>query len=124
MKSDSIAYGVAGVAFGLIAGWVIGSQQAVLRPATTVPQAAARPADSANPPPAPVLDEAKVTAFKSVADREPKNGDARAQLGNLYFDAERYADAAKWYTEALDLNPKDVNVSTDLGVCFYNLNEP
>jgi len=40
MKSDSVAFGVAGMAFGLIAGWIIGTEQA--KPA----QPAARP-----PPP-------------------------------------------------------------------------
>ena len=53
-------------------------------------------------------------------------GDAasRVQLGNLYFDAERFQDAAKWYEEALKLRPKDVDVSTDLGVAYYSLNQP
>ena len=44
--------------------------------------------------------------------------------GNLYFDAERYDDAIKWYQAALKLKPKDVNVSTDLGVCYYSTNQP
>ena len=47
-----------------------------------------------------------------------------SQLGNLYFDAERYDDAIKWYTEAQALLPNDVNVSTDLGVCYYYTNQP
>ena len=37
---------------------------------------------------------------------------------------ERYADAIKWYDEAFKLNPKDVNVSTDLGVSYYYTNQP
>ena len=52
------------------------------------------------------------------------NPTPRVELGNLYFDAERYDDAIKWYSEALKLAPKDVNVSTDLGVCFYYTNQP
>ena len=40
MKSDSIAFGIAGVFFGLIAGWIIGSQQAGARPPAPVAQAA------------------------------------------------------------------------------------
>ena len=28
-------------------------------------------------------------------------------------------DAIKWYQASLSLNPKDVNVSTDLGVSYY-----
>jgi len=41
MKSDAIAFGIAGVVFGLIAGWIIGSQQAGLREAAPAPVAAA-----------------------------------------------------------------------------------
>jgi cytochrome c-type biogenesis protein CcmH/NrfG len=125
MKSESIAYGVAGMMFGLLAGWIIGSQQAVLRPGVQAPaaQVAARPADAPNAPRPAVLDNAKVTAFRTIADKEPSNAEARVQLANLYFDAEKYDDAIKWYAEALKLTPNDVNVSTDLGVCFYYTNQ-
>src|SRR5438132_37279 len=109
MKADSIAFGVAGILFGLIAGWVIGSQQAAT-PSSAPGQAAAasRPADSASSgaPAAAVLDETKVNAAKAVAEREPSSAAARVQVANLYFDAERYDDAIKWYAEALKLNPK------------------
>jgi tetratricopeptide (TPR) repeat protein len=126
MKSDAIAVGIAGVFFGLIAGWIIGSQQAAGRPpAAAAPQAAAAPAGSGAPATrAAVLDEAQVTALKSVADREAANPAPRVQLGNLYFDAERYDDAIKWYEEAVKLAPKDVDVSTDLGVSYYYSNQP
>jgi tetratricopeptide (TPR) repeat protein len=125
MKSDAIAYGIAGVLFGLIAGWVIGSQQAKLGPqVVTPPPAAAQAAapDGTGTTPA-LLDENKVTAFKAVAEREPSNPTPRVQLGNLYFDAERYDDAIKWYSEGLKLAPKDPDVSTDLGVAYYYTNQ-
>src|SRR6185436_19698126 len=110
MKTESIAYGIAGVAFGLIAGWIIGTQQAAPRPPAAAAQAAtAAPAAGASPR-AAVLDEAKVTALKSVAEREPSNAQPRVELANLYFDAERYDDAIKWYQDALKLSPADVNV--------------
>ncbi len=124
MKSESIAFAVAGIAFGLIAGWVIGSQQAVVRgPAPVQAPAASAPAAGATTR-AAVLDQAQVNALTSIAEREPSNVKSRVELGNLYFDAERYADAIKWYEQAVTLDPKDVNVSTDLGVCYYYSNEP
>jgi tetratricopeptide (TPR) repeat protein len=122
MKSDAIAFGIAGIFFGLIAGWIIGSQQAAMRPAAPAPAAAAAPAPSAAPP-AALLDESKVNAFKSIAEREPTNPKPRVELANLYFDAERYDDAIKWYAEALKLSPNDVDVSTDLGVSYYYTNQ-
>ena len=46
------------------------------------------------------------------------------QLGDLYFDAERFADATKWYEDALAIDPKHVNASTDLGIAYYYMNQP
>ena len=126
MKSDNIAYGIAGVLFGLIAGWIIGSQLATTRPSapSAAPQTTSSAGATGSTTRAAVVDESQVNALKSVADREPSNAAPRAQLGNLYFDAERYDDAIKWYSEAAKLAPSDVNVSTDLGVCYYYVNQP
>jgi tetratricopeptide (TPR) repeat protein len=126
VKSDAIAFGIAGVLFGLIAGWIIGSQQATVSsgggaPAAT--SAGSTSATAATPTRAPTVDENQVTALKSAAERNPQDASPRTQLGNLYFDGERYDDAIKWYTESLKLAPKDVNVSTDLGVCYYYTNQ-
>ena len=126
MKSDGIAYGIAGIFFGLIAGWVIGTQQANQRP---TPPASAQAAPAAAPAAgeqsrATVLDESRASALRTVAERETDNPKPRVELANLYFDAERYDDAIKWYEEALKLEPNDVNVSTDLGVCYYYVNQP
>jgi tetratricopeptide (TPR) repeat protein len=122
MKSDSVAFGVAGIAFGLIAGWIIGTEQA--KPAAPpAPPVASAPAASSNTR-AAVVDDAKVNALKSVAEREPKNAKPRIDLGNLYFDAERYDDAITWYEQALKLSPNDENLSTDLGVSYYYTNQP
>jgi tetratricopeptide (TPR) repeat protein len=124
MKSDAIAFGIAGIAFGLIAGWVIGSEQAKVRtPAAAAPAAASAPAAEAGPR-AAILDETKVNALRAVAEREATNPKPRIELATLYFDAEKFDDAIKWYEAALKLNPNDVNVSTDLGVSYYYTNNP
>ena len=125
MKSDAVAFGIAGILFGLIAGWIIGSQQAAARPPASAPaaeQASASAGGSSSR--AAVLDETQVNALKTVAEKETSNATPRVQLGNLYFDAERYDDAIKWYGDALKLAPNDVNVSTDLGVSYYYSNQP
>ena len=125
MKSDAIGFGLAGIAFGLIAGWVIGSQQVIVRSgaATVASEPAAAGAQTPVAPPAAPLDESKVSAFKAAAEREPTNASPRVQLANLYFDAERYSEAITWYSEALKLAPNDADVSTDLGVSLYYTNQ-
>jgi tetratricopeptide (TPR) repeat protein len=126
MKPESIAYGVAGVMFGLIAGWIIGTGQASTHPPVAgAAQVAPAPAEGAAPTTrAATVDQSQVNALTSVAEREPSNAAPRVQLGNLYFDAERYSDAIKWYVEAVRLLPNDANVSTDLGVSYYYTNQP
>ena len=130
MKLESVVYAIAGVFFGLITGWIIGSQQALMSPGPVLPAAQSAPPPSApssavpgSPAPA-ILDEAQVQALRTVVDRDSKNAVARAQLGNLYYDAGRYTDAIKWYGEAVALNPSEVDVSTDLGVSLYYNNQP
>ena len=128
MKLESVVFGIAGIFFGLITGWIIGSQQAVVSPRATVPtaqsEAPAAPAAAPGRSAPAMLDEAQAQALRTVVEKDPKNAVARAQLGNLYYDAGRYTDAIKWYGESLALNPNDVNVSTDLGVSYYYNNQP
>lgn len=123
MRGDSIVFGIAGVLFGLIAGWMIGSQQSGGRPPAPAAPAAAAPSQSSGSSAVP-LDPERVKALESVAASNPGDAQPRVQLGNLYFDAEQYAQAITWYEQAVKLSPKDPNVSTDLGVAYYYTNQP
>ena len=87
-------------------------------------RAAAAPAAAAPSQPAPPLDEAGVKALETVAEQNPKDAAPRVQLGNLYFDAEHYTDAIKWYEAALRSIPTMPNVSTDLGVATTTPTSP
>ncbi|HEU4687501.1 MAG TPA: tetratricopeptide repeat protein [Vicinamibacterales bacterium] len=125
MKSEAIAYVVAGICFGIILGWVIGTQQARRSGATPAPTAAAQPGGGGTvQQQAPVLDEARVQALNTILQGDPKNVNATVQLGNVYFDAERWDEAIKWYNRALELDPRNADASTDLGVSYYYSNKP
>jgi len=121
MRTDSIVFAIAGMCFGIILGWVIGVQQAGGRFAAAPAATAAAPAQAAaaGQPQAPPLDEARVQSLMTVIKNDPKNAGAAVQLGNTYFDAERYADAIKWYEESLRIDPSNPDASTDLGVSLY-----
>lgn len=128
MRADAIVFGIAGALFGLIVGWVLGSQQAggagraaaamaQSAPASAAPQGQA--ASQATP-----IDPDRAKALENTAAANPKDAQSRVQLGNMYFDAERYPDAIKWYEQAIAISPGDPNVSTDLGVAYYYTNQP
>lgn len=133
MTKDSIALGVAGVLFGFLAGWIIGAQQGRSVPAATAPPMAAgqpsgAPAGGGAPgggqaQDAPKFDQARVDQLRQRATDNPKDAQVRAEIGNAYFDAERYPEAITWYEASLGLAPKNVDVSTDLGVSYYYANQ-
>ena len=41
------------------------------------------------------------------------------KAGNLLYDGQRYVEAIGFYQQAFALNPKDINVSTDLGTALW-----
>jgi tetratricopeptide (TPR) repeat protein len=130
MKAESVLFAVAGMFFGLIVGWIIGSQQQSASLTARAPRQEAAPAEQSAQAAGQqgqqraVLDEGRVQALQTIVNSDPKNAEARVQLGNVYFDAERYQDAIKWYEDALRIEPKNVNASTDLGVSYYYANNP
>ncbi len=126
MRADSIVFAVAGVLFGVIVGWVLGSQQARTA-APVAPLAQAPPAGQAQAQQssqAIPLDQERVRALETVAQQNPKDAQPRVQLGNMFFDAEQYPQAISWYEQAFALNGGDANLSTDLGVAYYYTNQP
>ena len=123
MRADSIAFALSGMLFGVIVGWILGAQQAPGRGVAAAPVAAAAPAapaggEGARPAAAP-LDDNRARELQTAATSAPTDPGPRVQLGNLYFDAERYPEAVSWYEQALKIQPNDANVSTDLGVAYY-----
>jgi cytochrome c-type biogenesis protein CcmH/NrfG len=128
MRAESIVFAVAGALFGVIVGWVLGSQQAPGGAARAAAQAAGRASQGqaqseSQASRAVPVDQERVRALQTVAEQNPGDAQPRVQLGNMFFDAEQYGQAIAWYEQAVRLDPKDANVSTDLGVAYYYTNQ-
>jgi tetratricopeptide (TPR) repeat protein len=125
MKRDALVFVVSGTFFGLIVGWILGSQapRSSTPPPTVVGASAQPTSPGAGAATAPPLDVARAAELERLADAQPSDAGVRVDLGNLYMDAERFDLAIPWYEAALALRPEDVNVSTDLAVCYYYTNQ-
>jgi cytochrome c-type biogenesis protein CcmH/NrfG len=125
VPKESILFGVAGIFFGVIVGWIIGSQHAVApAPGASAEAPAAQAAPSSQGDATVPLDESRAQSLRTTAEQNPRDVSSRVQLGNMYFDAGRFPEAVRWYEDALEIEPRDANVSTDLGIAYYYTNQP
>ncbi|MBP1633628.1 MAG: Tetratricopeptide repeat protein [Acidobacteria bacterium] len=113
---------IACLILGLAVGYVVFGHRAATPVVTPVArQQAVTPPGT---PPAGLFDERSAQALRDILARDPKNLQAAVQLGNLYYDAGRYAEAVPPYQQAFALAPSNVNVSTDLGTALYYSGRP
>ena len=118
---------------GFAAGYVFKSQTApsgsVAESSATVPSggAAAAPADgSALPPGHPAVAtspevQAQVEAMEQQAQANPQDAAAPLKLADFLYDHGDFQRAIPWYQKAVALDARNVNASTDLGTCYFNL---
>lgn len=128
MKAETLVAAVSFTCFGVLIGWILGSQQ--VQPPVDPPAAtsatsapASAPASSPNGPAPQPVDAQRVADLERTAHADASNASVRVQLGNLYFDAQRFDLAIPWYEAAFALTPRDADVSTDLAVCYYYSNQ-
>jgi cytochrome c-type biogenesis protein CcmH/NrfG len=103
---------------GLAVGYVIFGGERAAAPVVTSAGQPGVPGPGA-PPKAGLMDEQQAQALRNVLARDPRNVQANTQLGNLYFDAGRYADAVGPYSVAFAGDSGNVNLSTDLGTALW-----
>ena len=107
---------VACLVLGLAVGYVVFGHRPA-QPVTVTPVTQASAPSAA--PQAGVIDERQVQALREILAKDPKNLQASIQLGNMLYDAGRYAEAVPAYQQAFALDPKNINVSTDLGTALW-----
>src|SRR5215208_1889070 len=89
--------GIAGILFGVIVGYVIGSGQVQGSAALTA--AAAAPAAVSTPQPTTVVTDADLRPYRDILSQDPTNAGAATALANKLYDAGRYAEAIPYYQQ-------------------------
>ncbi len=65
----------------------------------------------------------RINAYKERLKKDPKDLEALIALGNANFDIQRFDKARDLYQRALDINPHDATVRSDLASCYRNLGD-
>ena len=68
--------------------------------------------------------DGKIRSLELKTSMNPEDVGAWTQLGNLYFDNDRFKEAIKAYKRSLELNPDNADVMTDLGVMYRRSGQP
>ncbi len=118
---------------GFVAGYVFKSQTS---PPLTGSDSNASAADGSSsgasaentalPPGHPAVDngpdvQAQVQAMEQQASANPQDPAAPLKLADFLYDHGNFQAAIPWYQKAVALDSRNVNASTDLGTCYFNV---
>ncbi len=67
---------------------------------------------------------ARIFALEREVKSNPNNSTAWLELGNLYFDTNKYKDSIQAYNTHLSLKPGSPGVLTDLGIMYRRSGNP
>jgi tetratricopeptide (TPR) repeat protein len=67
---------------------------------------------------------AKILQLEQYLEKHPKDAEALAQLGHLFFDSNQVKNAIEVYEKSLAIEPGKIGVITDLGVMYRRNTQP
>ncbi len=67
---------------------------------------------------------ARIFALEREVKSNPNNSAAWLELGNLYFDSNKYQDSIQAYNKHLSLVPGNPDILTDLGIMYRRAGNP
>lgn len=72
---------------------------------------------------APVPFMQKLAEYKARLEKDPKDIEALVFMGNANYDIQRFEKAKEFYARALDVDPNNTHVRTDLASSYRSLGE-
>ncbi len=135
MNKENIMFGVIGLLLGSIIGFFFANSinRSAIEPSgnanTTVQTSNSNPALPPDHPPLGGANNAasqggalpQVTAAIDKARDEPQNFEAQMTAGDLYYQIERFEDAAKFYETASRLKPNEAEPFAKAGHAYFDV---
>jgi cytochrome c-type biogenesis protein CcmH/NrfG len=132
VRKDQLVFLLGGLAFGFLFGFGVyhtwyatpdlgGPAATAAAPGPTGPPPQGQQATGQPNSSAPMVGE--INQLKRMIQDDPQNVAAFVRLGNLHYDVQMWDQAVGYYQKALELQPDDPNVMTDMGVCFRGLGQ-
>lgn len=119
-----MAFGVAGILFGLILGFITAFQM-------YAPRVRGGPPRAADPLPGVQEELTGDSLMEKIQDRiehlkqhvieDPTRIDPLMELGDIYFQAFKFEDAAGYFRMALKATPRDLELRTAVGEYFLRM---
>lgn len=135
MKKDNILFGVFGLIVGLVIGFIFANSVNKTGPQPTTPASTSTNSTSSNPalpPDHPALGTQSGTSnpnagaipqvMESIekAKQQPQNYEAQMTAADLYYQIQRFDDAAKYYEAASKLKPAEAEPMIKAGNAHFD----
>ncbi|MFN6963462.1 MAG: tetratricopeptide repeat protein [Pyrinomonadaceae bacterium] len=132
---DRLIFGLIGIVIGAVGGFMLANSINRAETAHTSPAAARQSDASGLPPNHPPIGQdgadgqgqsggaaaiAEVTAAIEKARSEPSNFEAQMTAGDLYYQIQRFDDAARFYEAASKLKPRDAEPLIKMGNSLFD----
>jgi len=122
----ALVYGMAAACLilGLVVGYLVRGSGSP-RVAAATPATSPAPVSSVGQHPTPTLEQMKQMADKQAQPllqqlkTDPNNKDVLTHVAYLYKSAHQFKEAAGYFEEALQLDPKNVAARTEMASCLY-----
>jgi cytochrome c-type biogenesis protein CcmH/NrfG len=121
VKTVSSGTLIASIIAAFLVGYVVSAFVGGFRSGTEGPEVSVGPSGSLFQG-APSRSE-YVEELERKASRDPDNEEIWTELGNAYFDSDKYLEAIEAYRRALEIDPGNANVWTDLGIMYRRIGE-
>lgn len=132
MDKEKFLFGIIGLLLGCIIGFLFAnSLNQNQMQVSAVPPAAVSPQNQNLPPDHPQLNNsnsstptgaplAEVTEALKKAEAQPNDFKAQLDVGDLYYQIQRYDDAAKYYERAGKLRPDAADIMIKTGNAYFD----